>query len=265
MMALIGSEMETWPPVPPDFSLHDLTFDHPSFWHSLNGELCKLKNNPNQVAKFGVHPREYQFQIAAGDCAVPVHGRIFRRDTTNPDAPQVHLEGFLMDLGKPIPKDLPMERRRCLVHEMVDVVQRLHAKGIIHGDMKLDNMILDQQDSVKLCDFAEARFVDEDEDEWFGVTTWHYESPNRYFRRVPDEFGGLSHPPPLVEDDLFGLGLSIWELWTGKMPHEEIARDDVALNELHERRETVDVTEIEDPELRKIVTDLLRQGGANIP
>lgn len=100
--------------------------------------------------------------------------------------------GFLMDVAAPIivPSGpapvLPPSRRRDLMHQMIWLVQRLHAKRIVHGDLKLENMLLDDQGNLRLCDFAEGRYVDEDEHVWEGMSTWHYESPiwpSSFFRQ----------------------------------------------------------------------------------
>jgi serine/threonine protein kinase len=98
---------------------------------------------------------------------------------------------------------------------MVDAVQRLHAKRIIHGDLKLENMLLDNQSKFRLGDFGEARYADEDEHIWDGSSTLHFESPNRLLR---EKRFGRSPPPPVMEDDfrLYGLGLSIRQLYTSK-------------------------------------------------
>jgi hypothetical protein len=70
--------------------------------------------------------------------------------------------------------------------------------------------------------------VDEDEHIWDGNSTWHFESPNRLLR---GEQFGRDPPPPTIEDDLYGLGLCIWQLYTTKIPHEDIAGDDLELKE----------------------------------
>jgi serine/threonine protein kinase len=40
---------------------------------------------------------------------------------------------------------------------MISVVQELHGKGILHGDIKPANMLLCPDGQIRLCDFAEAR------------------------------------------------------------------------------------------------------------
>jgi serine/threonine protein kinase len=39
---------------------------------------------------------------------------------------------------------------------MIPVVQELHGKGILHGDIKPANMLLCSGGQIRLCDFAEA-------------------------------------------------------------------------------------------------------------
>jgi hypothetical protein len=88
-----------------------------------------------------------------------------------------------------------------------------------------------------------------------------FESPNRLQRA---EQSRRDPPPPIVEDDLYGLGLSIWQLHTGEIPHREVAGDDLELKERQRERRTVDVAVVQDPEAREIITNLLRRGGARI-
>ena len=169
--------------------------------------------------------------------------------------------GFMMDLATPLsaPGTVPASQRRGIMHQMICIVERLHTKGIIHGDVKLENMLLDNQGLVRLCDFGEGRYIDEDERIWDGATTLHFESPNRLQRA---QQSGRDPPPPTVEDDMYGLGLSIWQLYTGEIPHGDIAGDDLELKERQRKGETVDVAAVQDPEARGVITGLLRRGGA---
>ena len=259
-------EDKRWPPVPPDVDRSAIEVETPELSITGNSMLYRVKGHPRIVYKAGAELREYGLQKAAGDCAIPVRGRVMLKSASDGD---IDCMGFLMDLATPmtvptgpapaLAPALPSSRRRDIMHQMIRLVQRLHAKRIVHGDLKLENMLLDNQGKLRLCDFAEGRYVDEDERVWEGNSTWHYESPNRLLR---GERMGRDPAPPTIEDDLYGLGLSIWHLYTGKMPHEDMAGDDVGLKGRQRKGETVDVAKVDDPEAREIIRGLLRRGGA---
>ncbi len=198
--------------------------------------IYKVKGRP-LVYKMRGEFREYQLQAAAGDCSIPVRGRVLSRDGYKNRT--IYFEGFLMDCATPLllaSSGFSPSQRRDVMQQMIGTIERLHAKGIIHGDMKLENILLDERGVVRLCDFGEGRYVEEDEDVWDGRTTWHFESPNRLVRaedRVQDP------PPPILEDDLYCLGLSIWQLYAGRIPREDIAGDDIELKETQKNGETM--------------------------
>jgi serine/threonine protein kinase len=148
-----------------------------------------------------------------------------------------------------------------IMHRMIRIVERLHTKGIIHGDVKMENFLFDNQGQVRVSDFGEGRYIDEDERLWIGASTMHFGSPNRFQRA---EQSRRDPPPPIVEDDMYGLGLSIWQLHTGEIPHGDVAGYDVELKERQRKGQTVDVAAVQDPEAREIVTNLLRRGEARI-
>jgi serine/threonine protein kinase len=141
--------------------------------------------------------------------------------------------------------------------QMISVVLALHRKGVIHGDIKPANMLLYLDGKLRPCDFAEARRINEDLDSWDGGTTDNFMSPLRC-RNWPDG----SDPPPTIEDDLYALGLSIWELFTGKIPFENDYIDDI-LNTV-KAGQTVDVNEVKEEEARGMICKYLRHGDAKI-
>jgi len=223
-------------------------------------QIYKFKDG-RKAYKFRGSQHEYDMMIAAGDCSVKVHGRVLLR------VPDCHVMmlgyhvimlGYIMDLETPLDvKTVDVSQRKILMEQMISVVLALHKKGVIHGDVKPANMLLCSDGKLRLCDFQEARKVDDDPSEWEGMSTDNYMSPHRC-RYWPD--GG--DPAPTIEDDLYGLGLSIWELYTRKIPFENEYGDDI-LNTL-KSGQTVDVNEVEDEIVRVIICKYLRYGGANL-
>lgn len=82
----------------------------------------------------------------------------------------------------------------------------LHGNGVIHGDLKPSNLLVDGQYRVKLGDFGLARRVVSDEGSLLKGTT-KYMAPEL----VSDQFGPVGPP-----SDLYSLGFSAYELMCGE-------------------------------------------------
>lgn len=155
--------------------------------------------------------RELQFLEAAGECAVDVVGTITRFATNE-------LIGILMPFENVIePRKLGVEEKMDIFNQMRRLVRLLHEKGIIHGDIKLDNFLRDTNGRVVLCDFGTAAFVDEGHIPRVVSTRWC--SPYRLEPRIRFQ------RPLIREEDIYALGITVWELFTGEAPFEGIDSD----------------------------------------
>lgn len=134
---------------------------------------------------------------------------------------------------------------------MVRLVGRLHERyRMVHGDIKPANVVRCSDGKLRLCDFDSARPMNEDPQAWEGIATEQYLAPNRDYHN--------KGAPPTPSDDIYALGVSIWELYTGKAAYDELGDIEEALKE----RRTVDLLEVKDPEVRNLIRGFLKQGGA---
>lgn len=99
-----------------------------------------------------------------------------------------------------------------------------HRRGVIHRDLKPQNVLLDPNGHVKVADFGIARVSGQSQltrtDELFG--TVHYLSPEQAEGKPADE-----------RSDLYSLGIVLYEMLTGTLPFE--ADTPIAVASMHLR------------------------------
>ncbi len=107
------------------------------------------------------------------------------------------------------------EQALAVVRDVARGLGAAHEKGIIHRDIKPDNVILTEDGKAKLTDFGLAQDV-ENPDEISGlvVGTPYYMSPEQWLGQKADE-----------RSDLYGLGCVFYLMMTGRRPFEGEALD----------------------------------------
>ncbi|HUS27152.1 MAG TPA: serine/threonine-protein kinase [Kofleriaceae bacterium] len=125
--------------------------------------------------------------------------------------------------GDPLvsPGTMPMSVKRAIdvLGQVADALDHIHKRGIIHGDVKADNIMLtaEQQGAsgtrrrrvVRLLDFGLARRPDHGEEETGVSGSPHYLAPER-------AAGG----PPSVASDIYALGVLGYLMFTGTLPFD---------------------------------------------
>jgi tRNA A-37 threonylcarbamoyl transferase component Bud32 len=98
-----------------------------------------------------------------------------------------------------------------ILRGMAAALDYAHEKGIVHRDVKPQNVLLDEDDRVYLADFGIARMVEGSS----ALTatgmisgTPHYMSPEQALGKTVDR-----------RTDLYALGIVAYEMLTGKVPH----------------------------------------------
>ncbi len=92
---------------------------------------------------------------------------------------------------------------------LTDGLAHVHAKGIVHRDIKSSNAMFDEESRIKLTDFGLAKVLSNvDESMSSGIAgTIQYMSP--------EQFGGCAVDH---RSDLFSLGIVLYEAATGQLP-----------------------------------------------
>jgi serine/threonine protein kinase len=107
-------------------------------------------------------------------------------------------------------KPLPLERLADLGQQIAQALATAHARGIVHGDIKPENIVVRPDGYLKVLDFGLARQLAADDHAFsYGLTagTLRYMSPEQ-----------LRGEPLTPASDIFSFGLLLYELATGRHP-----------------------------------------------
>ncbi|KAF8377759.1 hypothetical protein HHK36_031144 [Tetracentron sinense] len=99
----------------------------------------------------------------------------------------------------------------------------LHQNYIIHRDLKTANLLMDENEVVKVADFGVSRVQAQ-----FGVMT---RETGTYRWMAPEV---IEHKPYDQKADVFSFGIVLWELLTGKIPHADLTPLQAAIGVLQE-------------------------------
>ena len=110
-----------------------------------------------------------------------------------------------------------LDLAQALLAQICDALNYAHSKGIIHGDIKPSNIVVDADGTVKLLDFGLARLMEHDqtdtEVEWVPMGTPEYAAPELYER------GAVADP----RTDIYALGVVFYEMLMRTVPQGTFA------------------------------------------
>jgi len=106
-------------------------------------------------------------------------------------------------------KLLPVDRIAAYGRQVASALAHAHANGIIHRDVKTENLMLTAEGAVKMTDFGLARLGEESTVTRTGsaVGTAAYMSPEQIRGEKIDE-----------RSDIFSFGVVLYEMTTGRLP-----------------------------------------------
>ena len=113
--------------------------------------------------------------------------------------------------------------------QILRALQHAHDKGIVHRDIKPQNIMLLADGTIKVADFGIARFARSSQqtvtDKAIGSV--HYISPEQAKGDVTDE-----------KSDIYSVGVMLYEMTTGKLPFDAESPVSVALQQIQSQPKT---------------------------
>ena len=108
-----------------------------------------------------------------------------------------------------------------IFNQILSAVGFAHEKGIIHRDLKPSNIIIDQNNNVKVMDFGIAKVLGDRGMTKTGTKmgTLNYMSPEQIMGEKDID----------LRTDIFSLGITFYEMLTGKLPYETKTESDFML------------------------------------
>ena len=95
--------------------------------------------------------------------------------------------------------------------QILHAMQHAHSKGIIHRDIKPQNVMLLPDGNIKVMDFGIARFSDSQTHTMTdkAIGSVHYIAPEQARGDITDE-----------KADIYSVGVMMYEMLTGRLPFE---------------------------------------------
>ncbi|MBD3162501.1 MAG: protein kinase, partial [Candidatus Latescibacteria bacterium] len=113
---------------------------------------------------------------------------------------------------------LSRHQRIDLLCAVCEAVHHGHGRGVIHRDLKPDNLLVDEQGVVKVIDFGVARAVDAGPASGT-MRTSHGEIVGTLAYMSPEQVSGK--PGAIgIQSDVYSLGVVLFELITGQLPYD---------------------------------------------
>lgn len=135
-----------------------------------------------------------------------------------------YIEGIT--LKEYIEKRGVLEWREALffIIQILRALQHAHDKGIVHRDIKPQNIMLLENGTIKVTDFGIARFSHSDTRTVTekAIGSVHYISPEQAKGELTDE-----------KADLYSIGIVLYEMLTGKLPFDADSAVSVALMQVN--------------------------------
>ena len=130
----------------------------------------------------------------------------------------ITLKAYIAKKGK-----LSVREATSIALQVCAGLESAHNNGIIHRDVKPQNIIISKDGKAKVADFGIARAANSDTINSSAMGSVHYSSPEQ-------SRGGYSD----AKSDIYSMGITMFEMLTGRVPFDGDSTVEVALRHLQE-------------------------------
>jgi serine/threonine protein kinase len=116
---------------------------------------------------------------------------------------------------------LPFHEIVHICRQIASVLDYAHSQGVIHRDIKAENILLDTVGNAYLTDFGIAGFIGDRKSSLAGTPA----------TMSPEQIRGNERLSP--SSDIYSLGVVLFEMATGRLPFEAPTEDEVMKQHLH--------------------------------
>lgn len=104
-------------------------------------------------------------------------------------------------------KYIPIDKVKTYLTQLLNALEYIHNKGIIHRDIKSNNVLLYDDNTIKICDFGLSKRVENTKKNKCGTPNY----------MPPEVLNGEDHTPM---SDIWSLGVMLYYMIIGKAPFE---------------------------------------------
>ncbi|WP_281871941.1 serine/threonine-protein kinase [Brachybacterium paraconglomeratum] len=162
----------------------------------------------------------------------------------------------LSDIIEENPGGLPEKRVVQLMIELARALDAAHSKGVVHRDVKPENVLVDEKDgwSMKITDFGIARSKDQARLTKTGLVmgTAQYLSPEQAMGKQATSLS-----------DIYALGIVAYEMLVGSRPFTGSSQVEIAMAQV--KQQPPELPEAIGADLRRLVMMMLAKAPANRP
>ncbi|KAG8903246.1 hypothetical protein FRB99_003563 [Tulasnella sp. 403] len=103
--------------------------------------------------------------------------------------------------------------RLKFLRDVAEALVYLHGRGIVHGDVNSENVVVSDDFHALLCDFGRTRHIKEQR-----PVQEKIEEVEKHYSYAPEIFDGASLS---LESDVYAFGMTIYEVLRGEEPYDQ--------------------------------------------